>query len=289
MDKNRKFSAQITKEAELQVHRYSPYVVVRPVHRNYGLHIFHAFAGLCSRQTGDRDRRRYFEFYSIAHLYKGHGCYYRPDLGYVPVEPGQCILVSPRTVQNYYGDRALFCEDTVNFSGPLADALFRSGIFADGVFELGMSRRLLPIIELADDPSDHAQINANFELQKLIVDIYNRRFLRQAKDRYPEITELTQMLREHPERWWSIAEMADFCNMSDDQFRRIFRRRVGMLPKQYVDQLKLRHAASLLSDSRLSIAEVAERTGYRDEFHFRRRFKRIIGVSPGQYRGSLPK
>lgn len=243
----------------------------------------------CSRAPATSRRPeehpRYFEFFCISHMYKGNGYYWRPGSEPAEVTPGQCILVSPGTIHNY-GPAAdnVYYEDTINFTGPLAEMLLKSGIFTDGKFELGSFRSLLGIIKYLSDPSDHSQLNAVFLLQQFLYELYNKRFREHGQERYPEIDELVKMLREQPERWWNIEEMAEYCNMSDDQFRRVFRQRVGMLPKIYIDRLKMNQAATMLTNTNLRIAEIAEILGYTDQFHFSRRFSKVIGVSPGEYR-----
>ena len=63
-------------------------------------------------------------------------------------------------------------------------------------------------------------------------------------------------------------------------------RHTGMLPKQYIEELKIRLAAALLLDSRLTVTEIAARFGYLDPYHFSRRFKQRVGVSPEKYRNA---
>ena len=67
-------------------------------------------------------------------------------------------------------------------------------------------------------------------------------------------------------------------------FAKIFKKHTGMLPKEYIEALKLRHAAGVLLSSPASIKDVAAQFGYRDPFHFSRRFKLKFGVSPERYR-----
>ncbi|MDD2478920.1 MAG: AraC family transcriptional regulator [Victivallaceae bacterium] len=282
MDKNRKINVIISM-GETQVHRMPERIMPR-INADCGLWIFR-----WGRNVGGAPRQhqldRHFEFYSISHMFKGAGFYWTPAGGTQEVKPGQYVLASPGFKQHYGGTaQENYYEDTINFSGPLADMMFKSGVFSNGVFELGLSRRLLPIIELAADPSDHGQLNACSALHRLLQDLYNRRFQEQGRERYPEIDELLTLMKEQPERWWTIEEMAEFCNMSDDQFRRVFRARVGVLPKLYADQIKLHRASSLLVETKLSLAEIAQKLGYKDQFHFSRRFKTVTGFPPRRFR-----
>ena len=86
----------------------------------------------------------------------------------------------------------------------------------------------------------------------------------------------------------SRAELADAAHLSEAQFGRRFRREVGMSPMQYVARLRVARARELLERSRLNVAEVARASGFSDPFHFSRIFKRTVGVSPRNYRGTLP-
>lgn len=61
-----------------------------------------------------------------------------------------------------------------------------------------------------------------------------------------------------------------------------------MRPKRYLEEFKLRQAAELLVSGSLPVAEIAARLGYRDPYHFSRRFKHFAGVSPERYRREFP-
>jgi len=65
---------------------------------------------------------------------------------------------------------------------------------------------------------------------------------------------------------------------------RAFRRALGCSITCYRRRAQLRRAASLLSESRMALADVALETGFADQSHFCRIFKREIGVSPARYR-----
>ena len=53
---------------------------------------------------------------------------------------------------------------------------------------------------------------------------------------------------------------------------------------QYVQTLRIEEAKQMLERSDLSVDAVAEEVGYEDPTHFRRLFKRQVGVTPGRYR-----
>jgi AraC-like DNA-binding protein len=65
-------------------------------------------------------------------------------------------------------------------------------------------------------------------------------------------------------------------------FRR-FRGVYGCSPKQYLDRIRLEHAAALLRDGTLSVAEVAERCGYAGAPRFAKAFKGRFGTAPSRF------
>ena len=170
------------------------------------------------------------KYYSISHLLVGEGkVWLHPNKEY-EMQAGQCVIISPQTPNRYGGINGHeYEEDAIRFVGPVADMLFKSSVIRDGVFELGQARRLLPIAKLVNDPARDSQINANIALQRLLVDIYNHHRQKAVIKTDYIIDKLIDMLKEQLDRWWTVNEMAEYCSLSDDQFRRLFTKRTGML------------------------------------------------------------
>ncbi|MBS1800570.1 MAG: AraC family transcriptional regulator [Acidobacteria bacterium] len=80
----------------------------------------------------------------------------------------------------------------------------------------------------------------------------------------------------------SLKELASLSSFSASHFLRTFRETVGLTPHAYITQLRIEHAASLLRAG-IPVVEVAVRAGFVDQSHLTRQFKRILGITPGQY------
>jgi len=80
----------------------------------------------------------------------------------------------------------------------------------------------------------------------------------------------------------TLAELAQLTGLSQFALLRAFRAATGLPPHAYLNQLRVRRARRLLDDG-LPAAEVAARTGFADQAHLTRHFKRVVGVPPAAY------
>ena len=85
----------------------------------------------------------------------------------------------------------------------------------------------------------------------------------------------------------ALPELAHRLGVSYTWFRRTFAHHTGLSPHQYRIQIKLGRARTLLSETALTVKEVAFRCGFESEHYFSRLFKRKTGVAPREWRQSF--
>lgn len=83
---------------------------------------------------------------------------------------------------------------------------------------------------------------------------------------------------------WSVAEMAEHCFISEEQFNRLTKQLFGLSPRARLIQLRMEKAADLLRYREWTITMISNRLGYKDPYNFTHRFKKYFGLSPTQYR-----
>jgi two-component system response regulator YesN len=83
------------------------------------------------------------------------------------------------------------------------------------------------------------------------------------------------------------AEAAQLVGISTSWFRHDFKRHTNMSFRTARVQAKLAHGAHLLSATRLTIPEIAQRLGYSDRSKFEKAFKRLHRLTPTVYRDVL--
>ncbi|MDX2215801.1 MAG: AraC family transcriptional regulator [Oculatellaceae cyanobacterium bins.114] len=81
----------------------------------------------------------------------------------------------------------------------------------------------------------------------------------------------------------SLETLAAIANLSPFHLLRTFRKQVGLPPHEYLNHIRFQQAKKFLAQGR-PISDVAHITGFADQSHLTRQFKRMIGVTPGQYR-----
>lgn len=85
-----------------------------------------------------------------------------------------------------------------------------------------------------------------------------------------------------------IGDLANACFLSESHFRRIFGNCMNMTPLEYITLIRIKVACELLDKTNDSIRDIACRVGFSTPSSFNRNFKRIMGVSPLQWR-NLPE
>lgn len=83
---------------------------------------------------------------------------------------------------------------------------------------------------------------------------------------------------------YSLGELADRCNLSLSRFKHLFKKEVGIPPAEYINRKKVEKAEQLLSDSSLSIKEIAYDLGFSSPTYFTTVFKQYKGYAPTQHK-----
>jgi AraC-like DNA-binding protein len=93
-----------------------------------------------------------------------------------------------------------------------------------------------------------------------------------------------QQIDAHPERFWSVADLARRAGFSATHFSRTFRRLTGRPPQQYLIDARTSRARTLLRETDLPVTRIAHLLGYQDVYHFSRQFRRRTGLTPSDAR-----
>ncbi|HMB75431.1 MAG TPA: helix-turn-helix domain-containing protein [Kiloniellaceae bacterium] len=135
--------------------------------------------------------------------------------------------------------------------------------------------------------------NAAMQLAKVLVVFFKRPggqsqfssvLAAQSRDAAGDFAALHAWIVENLRADLSVEALAERAVMSPRSFARRYKAATGLTPAKSVELLRLDAAQRLLEDGELAYAEVAARSGFKDEQRLRRAFQRRLGICPSDYR-----
>ena len=235
--------------------------------------------------------RHFHEGYTICIIESGYRvCQHKRNSHLIPA--GSIMLVNPGEVHSCgSGDAGcsyrVICPDTrlvtsaVSQDGKLLTPYFKDLVLRDE----DISKRLLNLFAALEEPG------FKLEQETFLLDILIQLFSRDGgqniigghSDREPaRIRQVREYLEENYAYNVSIEELSLISGVSSYHLIRIFRREVGLPPHLYQTRIRIKKAKNLLEQG-VSIADVAAITGFVDQAHFTRCFKKHMAITPGNY------
>jgi len=109
------------------------------------------------------------------------------------------------------------------------------------------------------------------------------RLIKESGEKDPVAQSINFMLEQLTQKL-KLEEIAAETGLSASHYSRLFVNRTGHSPIDYFIQLKIQRACRLLDNSGWMIADVSREMGFDDQFYFSRVFRKVMGMSPAEYR-----
>lgn len=166
--------------------------------------------------------------------------------------------------------------------------LYRKAIFFKGEEHPQMEMIIKSILrEISEKKSFYRRTIKAFSIA-FAVEIL-RFYEREAKDTqtkhgYMIIVPALEYVQDYYFQEMKIADVAKACSLSESHFRRSFQEYMHMRPLDYLNLVRVEKSCDMLIKTNISMEEVAFKNGFGNVSTFNRNFKKIIGITPYQYK-----
>ena len=210
--------------------------------------------------------------------------------------PGDCLIHTPDCPQNHEVKDGSSAFDCCVFDGSEIPLLIKSlALPVNKIFRPASTHFVSPLLEKItverERKANHWEMIVSLALEELLVKLSRHWGKSQAKknghclvDPQEKLEDVRAVIHDQLERQWSIPDMAQLSNLSTSRFAFLYKKSFEVSPMEDLIRQRIRHAATLLSDTRKSISEISEESGFEDLQYFYRAFKKRIGVTPKNLR-----
>lgn len=157
---------------------------------------------------------------------------------------------------------------------------YRDFEYAQRAIRLGVARFLLK-------PSRMDEINEALEYMTDVLDRLPNQEEPQPEAEDPNsflVRQAQAYIAEHCAQRLSLQDVADHCYVSQWHLSKLLNKHLNQSFYDLLNTVRIKQAKQIMADPSLRISEVAERVGYADTAHFSRVFKKLEGVSAGEWR-----
>lgn len=209
------------------------------------------------------------------------------------VKPGQIFIIPPHcehgcgSIDGSHTYRLLLIADeTLQASGLVGEQA--NYAFAQLVInDQGLYARLRELYgKLTGDESDFVKKSLLLAVVGDVFELYAQTSpakLECNPDIERAVGKVQSYIEENYAAVFLLEDIAQLAHISPYHLLRQFSRIVGIPPHIYQQQVRIRQAKQLLNQG-CSILDTAMNTGFADQSHFSKVFKKLVGVTPGEYR-----
>ncbi len=235
---------------------------------------------------------RILGLYTISYIIEGRGTFYSPPTGNVSFSKGACIIQFPDIPHSYrsVAVNGEWKRCTVSFNGPIIDQLRTLDYISHKHPVVNDKNQVLYDFykELSRRKFHQTKEAVLWKATQLIRLIY---YLHQAFQRdstnhviFSRINEITDFIDANVNQSLSPPEIAEKFFISYSHLRNIFKAETGVSITEYINRQKIAMAKEYLTNSDMTIKEIAYIVGYADEHYFMRVFKKFTGTTPNLFR-----
>ncbi|AOT71347.1 response regulator transcription factor [Geosporobacter ferrireducens] len=167
----------------------------------------------------------------------------------------------------------------------------KAAVVADKMIEMSTSMGLKKIHPHSyDTAKKFSQIyefkKARIELTEILDIIFEEIVDKKLYDRNDEMNAIVNYVEKNYQNRISLEEVADYVNLNPQYLSRLVKKELGIGFSNYVTNLKIEKAKELLLETDMPVLNISLELSYNEPNYFCRVFKKIVGMTPMEYRAS---
>jgi AraC-like DNA-binding protein len=135
------------------------------------------------------------------------------------------------------------------------------------------------------------EMNTYEDVTDLFVDMFNAFIDLVEKNKRLKFSKPVRLTIDYIHKYYSkkikVSEIAEKVHLSESHLLRLFKAQIGISIKDYMTQTRIEQAKKLLKYTQYNIATISEMTGFNDQSHLTRTFKKWVNVTPKVYRETI--
>ncbi len=238
----------------------------------------------------DVKKGRILDSWQLLYIHSGRGVLYTAAGEEIPVNCGEMILLRPGVWHSYFPDRETGWEEYwIGFKGPVIEERREKGFLEKTVYSVGVKEDIVNLYNRAIQVAQQEKTS----YQQLLAGVVNMLFgmavyydtNRAVAEDYAaaKIDAAKAIMREKFCEDLDLEALSKELGMSYSWFRKKFREYTSISPARYVLGLRIQEACRLLTESSLSIKEIAYSVNFDDNAYFSAMFLREVGMTPKEY------
>lgn len=236
---------------------------------------------------------RVLDEYQLLYICQGSGTFTSDSVAKTELRHGAMFLLFPHEWHNYSPNPETGWEEYwIGFDGSDMDKYLQNGFFdrTHPLFNVGLHNEVVELyreaIRVAEEKQPgYQQLMGGIVHHLLgVAHSYNKRAVFEDESLVEKINQAKIIIEKEFASKLSPENMANRLGMSYSWFRRQFLTYTGLSAKQYIQQIRLREAMNLLTNTSARIKEISFECGYNNIEHFYSAFKKNTGYTPEGYR-----
>ena len=244
-----------------------------------------------SNHRFSKTRGRTLDSLVLVHIVSGHGTFRSAPSGILPVPANSLVFVFPGVNHYYrYDDETGWVEDWMELDPTnVLPILAEAGITPESPLRTftsipAVSEAFQSLVDASRQSGLAAELRVDALAHLVVAEAIAAWRSGTDTEEGNVVEKMRQALVSNVAEHVTIRDAARRAGKCESRMRALFKRATGLSPKKYQMRVRLVRAGRLLRDTDLPVCVIAEQTGFESIFAFSRRFRKMLGISPSEYR-----